>query len=134
GTDAFTGNEHRGWLILLLMTLFATSFISSIDSTSLEISTKELCGGACIYYIFNSVFGNLLESVILTCNLSVLDINTAIRNATGPRPSLFGPELAFDHLVKPQIKLLEWPIQRCVELVYEELITIFHTSGSNELS
>lgn len=134
GTDSFTGKEHRGSLILSLMTRFATSFISSIDGTSSEISTKELCGGARIYYIFNSVFGNSLETIDPTQNLSALDIRTAIRNSTGPRPSLFVPELAFDLLVKPQIKLLEIPSQRCVELVYEELIKICHTCGDNELA
>ena len=134
GDAAFTGKEHRGSLILQLMTRFASSFISSIEGTSSEISTKELCGGARIYYIFNSVFGNSLETIDPTQNLSVLDIRTAIRNSTGPRPSLFVPELAFDLLVKPQIKLLEIPSQRCVELVYEELIKICHTCGGMELS
>jgi dynamin 1-like protein len=134
GSKQFSGKEHRGSLILQLMTRFATSFISSIDGTSSEISTKELCGGARIYYIFNSVFGSSLETIDPTHNLSVLDIRTAIRNSTGPRPSLFVPELAFDLLVKPQIKLLEIPSQRCVELVYEELIKICHTCGSTELS
>ncbi|KAI8940432.1 hypothetical protein NX059_004120 [Plenodomus lindquistii] len=134
GDVTFTGKEHRGSLILQLMTRFASSFIASIDGTSTEISTKELCGGARIYYIFNSVFGNSLEQVDPTTNLSVLDIRTAIRNSTGPRASLFVPELAFDLLVKPQIKLLEIPSQRCVELVYEELIKICHTCGSTELT
>ncbi|KAJ3494388.1 hypothetical protein NLG97_g4110 [Lecanicillium saksenae] len=134
GDMHFSGKEHRGSLILQLMTRFATSFISSIDGTSTEISTKELCGGARIYYIFNSVFGSSLESIDPTSNLTALDIRTAIRNSTGPRPSLFVPEMAFDLLVKPQIKLLEIPSQRCVELVYEELIKICHTCGSTELS
>ncbi|KAL2003303.1 hypothetical protein VTN02DRAFT_4316 [Thermoascus thermophilus] len=134
GNKQFSGKEHRGSLILQLMTRFASSFIASIDGTSSEISTKELCGGARIYYIFNSVFGNSLETIDPTQNLTVSDIRTAIRNSTGPRPSLFVPELAFDLLVKPQIKLLEIPSQRCVELVYEELIKICHTCGSNELS
>ncbi|KAI9669051.1 MAG: Dynamin- GTPase protein [Alyxoria varia] len=134
GDAAFTGKEHRGSLVLQLMTRFASSFITSIDGTSSEISTKELGGGARIYYIFNSVFGNSLESIDPNHNLSIQDIRTAIRNSTGPRPSLFVPELAFDLLVKPQIRLLEIPSQRCVELVYEELIKIGHTCGSNELS
>ena len=134
GDMHFSGKEHKGALVLQLMTRFATSFISSIDGTSTEISTKELCGGARIYYIFNSVFGNSLELIDPTTNLSALDIRTAIRNSTGPRPSLFVPELAFDLLVKPQIKLLEIPSQRCVELVYEELIKICHTCGSTELT
>ncbi|KAM3084272.1 Dynamin-related GTPase protein [Clarireedia jacksonii] len=134
GDMHFSGKEHKGALILQLMTRFASSFISSIDGTSTDISTKELCGGARIYYIFNSVFGNSLETIDPTTNLSALDIRTAIRNSTGPRPSLFVPELAFDLLVKPQIKLLEVPSQRCVELVYEELIKICHTCGSTELT
>lgn len=133
GNKQFSGKEHRGSLILQLMTRFASSFISSIDGTSSEISTKELCGGARIYYIFNEVFGHALETIDPTHNLTVSDIRTAIRNSTGPRPSLFVPELAFDLLVKPQIKLLEAPAQRCVELVYEELIKICHTCGSQEL-
>ncbi|KAI4099924.1 MAG: hypothetical protein LQ339_005713 [Xanthoria mediterranea] len=134
GNKQFSGKEHRGSLILQLMTRFASSFISSIDGTSMDISTKDLGGGARIYYIFNSVFGNSLETIDPIQNLSTLDIRTAIRNSTGPRPSLFVPELAFDLLVKPQIKLLEIPSQRCVELVYEELIKICHTCGSTELS
>lgn len=134
GNDAFQGVENRGTLILQLMTKFATSFTSSIEGTSSEISTKELCGGARIYFIYNEVFGNSLSQINPTANISISDIRTAIRNSTGPRPSLFVPELAFDLLVKPQIKLLESPAQRCVELVYEELMKICHNCGSTELS
>ncbi|KAF6072156.1 Dynamin central region family protein [Candida albicans] len=87
----------------------------------------RLCGGARIYYIYNEIFGSQLASINPTHNLSIHDIRTAIRNSTGPRPSLFVPELAFDILVKPQIKLLEAPAHRCVELVYEELMKIVHS-------
>src|SRR5208282_1779775 len=134
GEPQFNAPQHRGSLILQLMTRFATSFVSSIDGTSSEISTKELCGGARIYYIFNSVFGQSLDSIDPTHNLTVHDIRTAIRNSTGPRPSLFVPEMAFDLLVKPQIRLLESPSQRCVELVYEELMKICHTCGNTEIA
>src|SRR6201990_2259061 len=116
------------------MTQFARDFVSSIEGTKVDISTKELSGGARIYYIFNDIFGHALASIDSTQNLENQDIRTAIRNSTGPRPSLFVPEMAFDLLVKPQIKLLEIPSQRCVELVYEELIKICHTCGSTELS
>lgn len=37
---------------------------------------------------------------------------------------------AFDLLVKPQIKLLEAPSLRCVEMVYEELVKICHNCTS----
>lgn len=125
---------NRGPLILQLMTKFAASFISSIEGTAGDISTKELCGGARIYYIYNDVFGQSLTKIDPVGTLSYSDVRTAIRNSTGPRPSLFVPELAFDLLVKPQIKLLEGPSQRCVELVYEELMKICHNCGSPELA
>ena len=133
GDATFLGEQHRGSLILKLMTEFSKDFVASIEGTSLEISTKELCGGARIYYIFNEVFGTALQSIDPTTNLSLADIRTAIRNSTGPRPSLFVPEVAFDLLVKPQIKLLEQPSLRCVELVYEELMKICHNCTSQEI-
>ncbi|KAG5641963.1 hypothetical protein DXG03_003855 [Asterophora parasitica] len=134
GDSAVFGDKHQqGSLILRLMTQFARDFISSIEGTKVDISTKELSGGARIYYIFNDVFGQALASIDATHNLENQDIRTAIRNSTGPRPSLFVPEIAFDLLVKPQIKLLEAPSLRCVELVYEELVKICHNCTSAEL-
>ncbi len=41
-----------------------------------------------------------------------MDILTAIRNATGPRPALFVPEVSFELLVKRQIRRLEEPSVR----------------------
>ncbi|KAI8975167.1 Dynamin central region-domain-containing protein [Mycotypha africana] len=124
---------YQGPLILRLITKFSNDFIAAIDGTSAEMSTKELCGGARIYYIFNNVFGQALEAIPACSNLTNHDIRTAIRNSTGPRPSLFVPELAFDLLVRPQIKLLEAPSLRCVELVYEELMKVCHSSEIKEL-
>lgn len=134
GDAAIFGDKNQqGSLILRLMTQFARDFVSSIEGTKVDISTKELSGGARIYYIFNDVFGQALASIDATHNLDNQDIRTAIRNSTGPRPSLFVPEVAFDLLVKPQIKLLEAPGLRCVELVYEELVKICHNCTSAEL-
>ncbi|KAG5652735.1 hypothetical protein H0H81_003934 [Sphagnurus paluster] len=134
GDSAIFGDKNQqGALILRLMTQFARDFVSSIEGTKVDISTKELSGGARIYYIFNDVFGQALASIDSTQNLENQDIRTAIRNSMGPRPSLFVPEIAFDLLVKPQIKLLEAPSLRCVELVYEELVKICHNCTSAEL-
>jgi dynamin 1-like protein len=133
GDTAFLGDAHRGTLVLKLMTQFARDFVASIDGTTFDISTKELCGGARVYYIFHDVFGHALDSINPTQNLTAQDIRTAIRNSTGPRPSLFVPEAAFELLIKPQIKLLEPPSLRCVELVYEELMKICHNCTSKEL-
>lgn len=135
GSDTLLDDDPqaRGTLILQLMTRFASAFVASIDGTASDVSTKELCGGARIYYIYNDVFGSALSGIDPVAGLSTNDVRTAIRNSTGPRPSLFVPELAFDLLVKPQIRLLEGPAQRCVELVYEELMKICHNCGSTEL-
>ncbi|CAI2165188.1 13719_t:CDS:10 [Funneliformis geosporum] len=133
GDPTLEGKSNRGALILKLLTKFANDFVSSIDGTFTDISTKELCGGARIYYIFNNVFGAALESIRPCGNLSVQDIRYAIRNSYGPRPSLFVPEIAFDLLVKPQILLLQQPSLRCVELVYDELMKICHGCGTKLL-
>lgn len=89
--------------------------------TAKYIETSELCGGARICYIFHETFGRTLESVDPLGGLNTIDILTAIRNATGPRPALFVPEVSFELLVKRQIKRLEEPSLRCVELVHEEM-------------
>lgn len=130
GDPTFMGDVHRGSLVLKLMTQFGTDFVASIDGTSPSTSTKELGGGARIYYIFDETFGQALDSINPTDNLTNQDIMTAIRNAKGPRPRLFAPEVAFDLLIKPQIKLLELPALRCVHLVYEELMKICHNCTS----
>ncbi|KAI8079797.1 Dynamin central region-domain-containing protein [Halteromyces radiatus] len=133
GDPAFIGKEHSGSLILKLLTLFANEFVASIDGTSSDISTKELSGGARIYYIFNNIFGQALDAIDPCANLSNEDIRTVIRNSTGPRCSLFVPEMAFDLLIRPQIKLLEAPSLRCVELAFQELSKICHACENKEM-
>ncbi|KAI8055102.1 putative dynamin-like GTPase Dnm1 [Syncephalis plumigaleata] len=130
GDIKFIDQEHKGTLVLRLLTKFANDFNSSVEGTSSEITTTELSGGARIYYIFNNIFGTALDSLLPCGNLTSHDIRTAIRNSTGPRPSLFVPEIAFDLLVKPQIRRLEPPSLRCVELAYEELVKICHICGN----
>ena len=86
-----------------------------------------------IYYIINNVFGHVLVSFEPTHNLDNQDTRTAICNSTDPRLSLFMSEVAFDLLVKPQIKLLEAPSLCCVELMYKEVVKICHNYTSTVL-
>jgi dynamin 1-like protein len=81
----------------------------SIKGTNINISTKELSGSARVYYIFNNVSGNALASIEPMQALENQDIRTAIHNSTSLHLSLFVPEVMFNLLVKPQIKLLEVP-------------------------
>ncbi|XP_072567921.1 dynamin-1-like protein isoform X4 [Paramormyrops kingsleyae] len=113
--------EDRSATLLQLITKFASEYCNTIEGTAKYIETAELCGGARICYIFHETFGRTLESVDPLGGLTTIDVLTAIRNATGPRPALFVPEVSFELLVKRQVKRLEEPSLRCVELVHEEM-------------
>ncbi|XP_077571436.1 dynamin-1-like protein isoform X1 [Stigmatopora nigra] len=122
--------EDHSATLLQIVTKFASDYCNTIEGTARYIQTSELCGGARICYIFHETFGRTLQSIDPLGGLSELDILTAIRNATGPRPALFVPEVSFELLVKRQIKRLEEPSLRCVELVHEELQRIIQHCSS----
>ena len=117
--------------LLQIITKFASGYVSALEGTSHNIETQELCGGARICYIFHETFGRTLDSIHPLTGLTYMDILTAIRNATGPRPALFVPEVSFELLVKRQIRRLEEPSVRCIELVHEEMQRIIQHSGAD---
>ncbi|XP_062238229.1 dynamin-1-like protein isoform X3 [Platichthys flesus] len=122
--------EDHSATLLQIVTKFASDYCHTIEGTARYIQTSELCGGARICYIFHETFGRTLQSIDPLGGLTELDILTAIRNATGPRPALFVPEVSFELLAKRQIKRLEEPSLRCVELVHEELQRIIQHCSS----
>ncbi|KAL0062955.1 Dynamin-related GTPase protein [Marasmius tenuissimus] len=69
--------------------------LSFIESTNVDIS----------YYVFNDIFGAAIDAIKADGNLNHRDIRTANRDSSAAGPSLFVPEIAFELLVKPQIKL-----------------------------
>lgn len=87
--------RDKSQTLLQIITKFASAYNATINGTSRNIETAELCGGARICYIFHETFGQTLLSIDPVSGLSKLDILTAIRNATGPRPALFVPEVCF---------------------------------------
>lgn len=116
--------------LLQIITKFASAYCATIEGTSKNIETTELCGGARMCYIFHETFGRTLDSIHPLTGLSKMDILTAIRNATGPRPALFVPEVSFELLVKRQVRRLEEPSLRCVELIHEEMQRIIQHCGT----
>lgn len=122
--------KFQGQTLLQIITKFASSYCATIEGTARNIETTELCGGARICYIFHETFGRTLDSIHPLAGLTSLEILTAIRNATGPRPALFVPEVSFELLVKRQIRRLEEPSLRCVELVHEEMQRIIQHCGT----
>ncbi|KAL3852739.1 hypothetical protein ACJMK2_016356 [Sinanodonta woodiana] len=124
--------DDKSQVLLQIITRFASAYCNTIEGTAKNIETTELCGGARICYIFHETFGRTLESVDPLGGLSTMDVLTAIRNATGPRPALFVPEVSFELLVKRQIRRLEEPGLRCVELVHEEMQRIIQHCGTQQ--
>lgn len=114
----------QGQTLLQIITRFASAYCSAIEGTARDIETSKLSGGARICYVFHEIFSKRLDAVDPLEGLTCRDILTAIQNATGPRPALFVPEVSFDLLVKRQIRRLEEPSLKCVDLVHEELVAI----------
>ena len=113
--------ENKGPALLQTLTKFSTSYCQKIEGSSRDIETHQLSGGARICYIFHNTFSETLSAIEPLEGLKRSDILHAISNAMGPRPALFVSEMAFELLVKRQIRLLLQPSLQCVELVYEEL-------------
>ncbi len=113
--------ENKGPALLQTLTKFSTSYCQKIEGNSRDIETHQLSGGARICYIFHHTLTSALNAIDPLEGLSRSDILHAISNAMGPRPALFVSEMAFELLVKRQIRLLLQPSLQCVELVYEEL-------------
>ena len=113
--------ESKGSSLLQTLTKFSTSYCQKVDGISRDIETHQLSGGARICYIFHNTFSQALNNIRPLEGLNRTDVLHAISNAMGPRPALFVSEMAFELLVKKQIRLLLHPSLQCVELVYEEL-------------
>jgi dynamin 1-like protein len=113
--------KDKGPALLQILTKFASNYCHKIEGTSRDIETHQLSGGARICYIFHHIFSDTLNSITPLEGLKRSDVLHAISNAMGPRPALFVSEMAFELLVKRQIRLLLPPSLQCVELVYEEL-------------
>ena len=94
---------------------------------------KVYIGAAKINKIFNQKFINEILSIDPLDNLKDEEILIVIKNTNGLRPSLFVPEIAFEILVKQEIKRLEEPGLLCVKKVYDELINTINCISIPEI-
>eukprot|EP00029_Vermamoeba_vermiformis_P006673 TRINITY_DN2691_c0_g1_i1.p1 TRINITY_DN2691_c0_g1~~TRINITY_DN2691_c0_g1_i1.p1 ORF type:complete len:787 (-),score=334.88 TRINITY_DN2691_c0_g1_i1:36-2396(-) len=134
GDPLYDTHNSQGALLLQILTKFASDYKDTIDGKLTDkLSVNELYGGARINYIFFEVFGACLYRMDPLDGLTLNDIRTAIKNASGPRTSLFVPEVSFELLVKKQIERLLKPSLQCVDLVYDELQRIVSEAETKEL-
>lgn len=115
---------NQGAVLLHLFSKFARNFADSIDGKLSGVGrapSDQLAGAARIHYIFQDIFARAVWDFDTFSGISDMEIRMAIRNATGPKASLFVPEVAFELLAKKQIAKLEEPALQCVDLIFEEL-------------
>mmetsp|Transcript_94581 Transcript_94581/g.149560 ORF Transcript_94581/g.149560 Transcript_94581/m.149560 type:complete len:726 (+) Transcript_94581:39-2216(+) len=127
----------QGAFLLHLISSYARNFSQAVEGR-LAYSLSEplpdrLIYGARLNYIFHKIYSQAIMNFETFSGLPDLEIRAAMRNAAGPKPQLFVPEVAFESLVKRQIEKLEEPSLQCVQLVYEELKHIATQSEVSEM-
>ncbi|KAH8117618.1 Dynamin central region-domain-containing protein [Phellopilus nigrolimitatus] len=118
------GEGNSGNVVLSVITEFTSEFRTMIDGNTDDLSVNELSGGARISFVFHELFNNGIKSLDPFDQVKDGDIRTILYNSSGSTPALFGGGIAFEVIVKQQIKRLEEPALKCCSLVYDELIRI----------
>ncbi|KAJ1514230.1 vacuolar protein sorting-associated protein 1 [Coelomomyces lativittatus] len=111
-------------MVLSIITEFCTDFRTMIDGTASEISSSELSGGARISFVFHELFSSGIRGIDPFEQIKDVDIRTIVYNSSGSSPALFVGTQAFEVLVKQQIKRLEEPSLKCIQLIFDELARI----------
>eukprot|EP01088_Endostelium_zonatum_P000165 TRINITY_DN1027_c0_g1_i1.p1 TRINITY_DN1027_c0_g1~~TRINITY_DN1027_c0_g1_i1.p1 ORF type:complete len:743 (-),score=219.96 TRINITY_DN1027_c0_g1_i1:58-2238(-) len=134
GNPLYDGKHSQGAILLSIITKFSNDYKNSIEGKSSDYhSSNELYGGARINYIFTEIFIPWLYEINPTDGMTMESVRVAIRNATGPRASLFVPEEAFELMVIGQIAKLEEPALECVDRVFEELTKLANQIENKEM-
>ncbi|BFZ59907.1 vacuolar protein sorting-associated protein 1 [Saitoella coloradoensis] len=120
--DSVLGNSSN--MVLNCITEFCNEFRTVLDGNSQDLSSVELSGGARISFVFHELYSNGVKAVDPFDQVKDVDIRTILYNSSGSSPALFVGTTAFEVIVKQQIKRLEEPSLKCVNLIYDELIRI----------
>lgn len=117
-------NSGQANLVLNIITEFCTEFRTIIDGNSNDLTSFELSGGARISFVFHELYSNGVKSVDPLEQTKDVDIRTILYNSSGSSPALFVATTAFEVIIKQQIKRLEEPSVKCINMVYDELVRI----------
>ncbi|XP_048102864.1 dynamin-3 isoform X3 [Alosa alosa] len=115
--------------LLQMVQQFGVDFEKRIEGSGDQVDTKELSGGAKINRIFHERFPFELVKIVFDEKELRKEISHAIKNVHGVRTGLFTPDLAFEAIVKKQIRKLTAPSLKCVDLVVSELTTLVRRSA-----
>lgn len=110
--------------MMQMVTTFGQDLEKSIEGAGSEINIKELSGGAKINRIFHERFPFELVKIEFDEKELRKEITIAIKNIHGIRTGLFTPDLAFETIVKKQIKKLKQPSLKCADMVVIELTNV----------
>ncbi|XP_069913571.1 dynamin-1 isoform X2 [Oryctolagus cuniculus] len=107
--------------LLQMVQQFAVDFEKRIEGSGDQIDTYELSGGARINRIFHERFPFELVKMEFDEKELRREISYAIKNIHGIRTGLFTPDMAFETIVKKQVKKTREPCLKCVDMVISEL-------------
>lgn len=116
--------ELPALIVLSMITSFSKDYSGQLDGESQELLSAELLGGARISFVFHEIFKNGVALLDPFDQIKDADIRTIMHNTSGSAPLLFVGTDAFEVLVKQQIRRLEDPLQRCIQLIFDELVRI----------
>lgn len=120
--DSMLGNSAN--IVLNIITEFSNEYRTVLEGNNTELSSIELSGGARISFVYHELYSNGIKAVDPFDQVKDIDIRTILYNSSGSSPALFVGTMAFELIVKQQIKRLEEPSLKCVSLVYDELVRI----------
>ncbi|KAM7189629.1 vacuolar protein sorting-associated protein 1 [Naviculisporaceae sp. PSN 640] len=120
-------------IVLNIITEFSNEWRTVLDGNNTELSSTELSGGARISFVFHELYSNGVKAVDPFDQVKDVDIRTILYNSSGSSPALFVGTMAFEVIVKQQIKRLEEPSLKCASLVYDELVRILTQLLSKQL-
>ena len=122
GEGDILGNSAN--IILNIITEFSNEYRTILDGNSQDLSSSELSGGARVSFVFHELYSNGIKALDPFEQVKDIDIRTILYNSSGSAPALFVHTGAFELIVKQQIKRMEEPSLKCVQLVYDELVRI----------